>query len=218
MSRTATANGATVPPYSRPRIAPINGQAIPRSATTATPGAGMFYSSPYWYPWAWAGGYGYASYAGLNGVGFFDDLGLYDGFGMPGMYPSFGFGYGASSSFFDPAYGYGSYDPYAPAFDSLSSSSSEGTFTPSECIFTPSARETGSVRLKVKPENASVYVDGEYVGLVDQYDGLFQKLHASSGTHHVEFNAVGYKPLTFNIRVEPDHTQTYRGELEKNRP
>ncbi len=67
----------------------------------------------------------------------------------------------------------------------------------------------------MKPDNASVYLDGKYVGLVNQYDGVFQKLHLDDGNHRVEIRAPGYKALTFNVRLETDHTETYRGELEK---
>ena len=37
--------------------------------------------------------------------------------------------------------------------------------------------ERGSIRLQVKPEETEVYVDGYYAGVVDSYDGFFQRLH-----------------------------------------
>jgi len=67
----------------------------------------------------------------------------------------------------------------------------------------------------VKPDNASVYVDGGYVGLVNEYNGVFHKLHLDGGNHRVEIQASGYETLTFHVRIEPDHTETYRGQLEK---
>ncbi len=43
-----------------------------------------------------------------------------------------------------------------------------------------------SVRLQVKPTQTEVYVDGAYTGLVDNYDGLFQRLHLPPGEHEIE--------------------------------
>ena len=42
-------------------------------------------------------------------------------------------------------------------------------------------RDAGSLRLKIKPREAQVYVDGYLVGDVDSFDGAFQKLGIESG-------------------------------------
>ena len=52
-------------------------------------------------------------------------------------------------------------------------------------------------------------------GLVDEFDGLFQSLHLESGPHRVEVRAPGYETLAFEVRLIPDHTTTYTGELKK---
>ena len=46
--------------------------------------------------------------------------------------------------------------------------------------------DLGSVRLQVKPEDTEVYVDGYYVGVVDEYDGVFQRLRLPSSEHEIE--------------------------------
>jgi hypothetical protein len=187
----------------------------------------------YGYPGGWAyspygyGPYGYGSYfgyGGLAGMGLFDYFGGYGlgGFGFGGY--GFGFGgldgfdsgYSGLSSYSYSGYGrpYGAYDPYARSSSTRSGSSiseSDGAFIPD------SRNETGALRLKVKPDTASVYVDGEFVGPVNKFDGIFQKLHVDGGNHRVEIRAPGYQPLTFNVRIEVDHTETYRGELEKDK-
>jgi hypothetical protein len=160
------------------------------------------------------GGYGYYGYGGLAGKGIFDYLGGYGGFGGFGDFDGIDYGYsGLGSLSYGTGYGraYGTYDPYAPSAPSFVSSGSDSTG-----VFVSSSREAGALRLKVKPDKASVYLDGEYVGLVNQYDGMFQKLHLDGGNHRVEIRALGYETLTFNVRIEPEHTETYRGELEKN--
>lgn len=71
----------------------------------------------------------------------------------------------------------------------------------------------GALRLKVTPRDASVFVDGYYAGEVDQFDGVFQRLRLEPGPHRIEINADGYEPLSFEVRVLPDRTTTFKGEL-----
>ena len=73
----------------------------------------------------------------------------------------------------------------------------------------------GAMRLKVKPREASVYVDGYFAGRVDDFDGVFQRLHIESGPHRIEIRADGYEPLSFEVRIQPDRKLTYQRELRK---
>lgn len=73
----------------------------------------------------------------------------------------------------------------------------------------------GSLRIKVKPREAEVYVDGYFAGQVDDFDGTFQSLKVESGPHRIEVRAEGYEPLFFDVRIQPDRTITYTGELKK---
>lgn len=76
-------------------------------------------------------------------------------------------------------------------------------------------RDTGSLRLKIKPRDAKVYIDGYYVGLVDSFDGLFQKLGIDSGAHRVEIRADGHEPLQFEVLITSGEVVTYKGELKR---
>ena len=78
-----------------------------------------------------------------------------------------------------------------------------------------SSSEEGSLRLKVKPRDASVFVDGYFAGQVDDFDGVFQRLHIEPGPHRIEISADGYETLTFEIRAERDRTTTYSGNLNR---
>jgi hypothetical protein len=71
------------------------------------------------------------------------------------------------------------------------------------------------LRLKVRPREAEVYVDGYFAGIVDSFDGVFQSLKVNSGPHHVEIRLQGYEPLFFDVNVLPHRTTTYKGELKK---
>jgi hypothetical protein len=71
----------------------------------------------------------------------------------------------------------------------------------------------GSLKLKVKPRDAQVLIDGYYVGVVDEFDGIFQSLRLPEGPHRVEIRAPGFEPLVFEVRILADDTVTYRGTL-----
>jgi hypothetical protein len=75
---------------------------------------------------------------------------------------------------------------------------------------------TGSVRIRVKPSAAQVYLDGTLMGLVDQFDGLTSHLAATAGRHEIEIRADGYEPMTLTVDVEADRTITARGSLKKH--
>lgn len=76
----------------------------------------------------------------------------------------------------------------------------------------------GAVRLKVKPRDAQVFVDGYYVGIVDEFDGTFQEVRLEEGPHLIEVKKEGFEPLKFQVRVTFDHTMTLRGELKPASP
>ena len=74
--------------------------------------------------------------------------------------------------------------------------------------------EIGQLRLKVKPKNAQVYVDGAFAGTVDEFDGTFQRLDLEEGPHRVELKLEGHAPLMFEVNIIPNELVTYRGELD----
>ena len=74
---------------------------------------------------------------------------------------------------------------------------------------------TGALRLKVKQRQAEVFVDGYFAGSVNDYDGTFQRLHLDPGPHRVEVRLDGYEPLLFEVRILPDKTITYKGDMRK---
>jgi PEGA domain-containing protein len=133
----------------------------------------------------------------------FIDRGYYRSY-YPWGYGGYGFG-GYYGGYYDPwfygsgynGYGYGGYG---------------GGYYPGSYY---SGFEDGSLRLKVKPKNGSVYVDGYFAGQVDEFDGIFQRLHVEPGPHRIEIRADGYAPLSFEIRVPPGRTVNYGGELRR---
>jgi hypothetical protein len=57
------------------------------------------------------------------------------------------------------------------------------------------------LRLEVKPKQAQVFVDGYFAGVVDDFDGSFQRLHVKPGDHELVLYLEGYKTVRQNIRL-----------------
>jgi len=208
VNESATLNNAgnarEVPNWSRPRgDRPVTDTAVPRigpqpprdSGDRNNPGR---YYDPYYY---WGGGGWGGSYYDC----FSNYYAYYGGcspsyIGYP-YYSPFGFGYGIPYGMFDPYYA----DPYdyGAGYGSYSSRVYGG-------------QDQGQLKLKVKPRNAKVYVDGYYVGLVDEFDGAFQKLTLNGGRHKVELRADGYESAEFDVLITPDQTVTFAGDMKRN--
>jgi len=72
----------------------------------------------------------------------------------------------------------------------------------------------GGLKLKVEPTFAEVYVDGYYMGIVDDFDGTFQRMELEVGPHRIEIRAPGHETLGFDVRIEFGDTVTFRGVLQ----
>jgi hypothetical protein len=99
----------------------------------------------------------------------------FGGFYNP-YYYGFGHGYG---------YGYGGYGygyPYSSYRRSLA----------------------GEIRTEVKPKEARVFLDGDYVGVADDFDSWWQRLEVSPGRHRIVFRSPGFEPYVVDLRVGPE--------------
>lgn len=181
-----------VPQWSRPRgDRPATGVAVERNGRPPDRDRGndrgrYGYYDPYYY----GGGYGY----GNSGYGY----------GYSPYYSPYGFGmgYGLYSGLgWNPYYG----DPIDPYYGG-SGGYSSGLYN---------TRDQGNLKLKVKPRAAKVYVDGYFVGTVDQFDGAFQKLALNGGRHKVEVRADGFETAEFDVLITPQQTITFQGELKR---
>ena len=61
-------------------------------------------------------------------------------------------------------------------------------------------------------------MDGYYVGRVDDYNGVFQRLELPVGAHRVELRAKGYQAINFEVTIEPRDTISYHGEMQRAQP
>jgi len=111
---------------------------------------------------------------------------------------------------YDPyGYGYGGYDPYGYGggySSSIRDRDSEEDYAP---------RRVGSIRLRVDPKQAKVYIDGALVGTVDEFDGLTGHLDLDAGPHQLELKADGYQTYSGTINVPVGKTTTERVKMKK---
>ena len=132
----------------------------------------------------------YGSYFYMPGFGFGVGVGFPVGHGHVRLgYGYSGYGYYGHGY---PGYGHIYYTPYA---------------------YNPADPYSGFLRLKMRPRYAEVYADGYYVGVVNNFDGIFQRLRLEEGTHFIEVRAPGYEPLELEVLIVPGEKVTYEGDL-----
>jgi hypothetical protein len=182
-----------VPSWSRPRgDRPASGTAVDRSVPVYGGGG---------YP----GGGGNGGYYG----GFYDPFYGYGGYYSPqyaGFYNYYPYGM---------ALGYGLYSAWAPYYGDPFGDPYGGYGYGGGSTSSYGRGEQGNLKLKVKPRAAKVYVDGYFVGYVDQFDGSFQKLALNTGRHKVEVKADGFETAEFDVLINPQQTVTFQGDLKR---
>jgi len=127
-----------------------------------------------------------------------------------GFYPYGPYGYG--TFYFGPYGWYPEFGPYGRY----------GYGYPSGGYWYPDGRYagyqygylTGEIRLRVKPREAEVYVDGYYAGVVDEFDGTFQAMRLEEGPYTLQILAPGYEPLEVRVHIQAGRKMTYKGDLE----
>jgi hypothetical protein len=62
---------------------------------------------------------------------------------------------------------------------------------------------SSSVRLQVTPREAQVFVDGYYAGIVDEFDGVFQRLRLRPGGHEVTVFLEGFETVHETVYLSP---------------
>ena len=186
-SGTASGGGPVIPAYSRPRGgAPVRGEAVDRGNNPLPPRNGTYYPN-YGYDY-----YGYNRYYSYSPYRFWGTP-VYTGFGY--------FYYDPYWGFYDPFYSRGYY-AYGPSGTRYKDKDDRDY-------------NIGSLRLKIDVPHAEVYVDGLYRGVVDDFDGVLQRLKLEAGAHRLEVRAAGYQTLVFDVLVTPGETTTYRGDLKR---
>jgi hypothetical protein len=69
-------------------------------------------------------------------------------------------------------------------------------------------------RLQIKPRDAEVFVDGYYVGRVDKFDGVFQRLDLPPGEHELVVYRDGYRSYHQKTLFRPGEGYKFQATLE----
>lgn len=182
---------------------PVTGYAVPRGTGAVPPGrpGGDYYYYPRGYNWFY-NPWGYGAW----GLGYIWDPYW---FGMPPAYGGYGYpGYGYGGYGYGGGYGGGGYGADAGG-DTTTGGGYAGEYRRDD-------QGEGSLRIKVKPREAKVSVDGFVSGTVDDFDGKFQKLTLPAGPHKVTLDLDGYQPLTFDVMIADGQTVNYKGQMRKH--
>jgi len=131
-------------------------------------------------------------------------VGFYGGFGFP--YGSVGFGYP-----YGYPYAYGYRYPYYSGYPYGYGYAPYGYSLPPAAYVsaTPGYAYRG-VRIVDAPPDAQVFVDGYYMGIVEDFAGPNQHLNLTAGPHQIEIRFAGSQPIAFNVNVQAGRTITYR--------
>ena len=73
----------------------------------------------------------------------------------------------------------------------------------------------GGLRITGAPREAQVFADGYYVGIVNDFDGVFQHVNLEAGEHHIEIESPGFEPVAFDVLVQPGRTITFRADMDR---
>ena len=73
---------------------------------------------------------------------------------------------------------------------------------------------SSSLRLQVTPRQAEVFIDGYFAGVVDDFDGTFQRLQLEPGEHELQLFLPGYRAINQRIYLQPRSTFRVKHALE----
>lgn len=73
----------------------------------------------------------------------------------------------------------------------------------------------GGLSFEIRPPEAGVYVDGQYVGAVGQFSPDQPPLALAPGRHHVEIREPGFEIVAFDVDILPGQVIPYQGDLRR---
>jgi hypothetical protein len=93
-----------------------------------------------------------------------------------------------------------------------------GPFYPVPGPFLGAMRQSVSaVRARVKPTETEVFVNGYFAGLVDDFDGIFQRLYVPPGQHDIVFRLDGYQTYRQRLYLQPGDTRDVVHQMQRLR-
>jgi PEGA domain len=80
-----------------------------------------------------------------------------------------------------------------------------------------------TLKLKIKPERAAVFLDGKFVGHAGDFGGSFKSMKIAPGKHRIRVELPGYRAYDTSIDLLPNQeseikTELPPGSIEQNTP
>ena len=79
----------------------------------------------------------------------------------------------------------------------------------------PTENATGELKIAATPSRAAVFVDGQYAGHVDEFDGVGKAMLLTPGQHHLHIALPGYLPFDTTVDLRPQQKLKIQTDLVK---
>jgi hypothetical protein len=79
----------------------------------------------------------------------------------------------------------------------------------------PTMDATGELKIAATPARAAVFVDGQYAGHVDEFDGVGKAMLLTPGQHHLRIALPGYLPFDTMVDLRPQQKLKIQTDLVK---
>ena len=79
----------------------------------------------------------------------------------------------------------------------------------------PTKDATGELKIAATPSRAAVFVDGQYAGHVDEFDGVGKAMLLTPGQHRLHIALPGYLPFDTTVDVRPQQKLKIQTDLVK---
>jgi hypothetical protein len=79
----------------------------------------------------------------------------------------------------------------------------------------PDSSTYGGASFDIQPADADLFVDGQYVGPVGNFGPNSEPLTLASGPHRLAIQHDGFRPMEWDVTVDPGQVIPYRGVLER---
>ena len=82
----------------------------------------------------------------------------------------------------------------------------------------PSYVPGSAIRFEITPKQAEVFADGNFAGIVDEFDGVFQRLYLPSGQHEITIYRDGFRTVHQTVYLTPNASFKIRYTMERLAP
>lgn len=79
----------------------------------------------------------------------------------------------------------------------------------------PTSNATGELKIAATPSRAAVFVDGQYAGHVDEFDGAGKAMLLTPGQHRLRIALPGYLPFDTTVDLRPQQKMKIQTDLVK---